>query len=193
MQEDLSDSRVEDHVIRNMKSKQKPHCKNEVTKQDELKKRVLQEPNTLFLIVHDEAHSAPGGNTLLNQFINDKEVCESSNVILLQVSATPYSLITKNSRIPDENKLPWFSRNDTSEYFGTKDFVQKTHELSCVESENLVPGTMVVDSQFERNVQRDSSFEKYLRNMYRKYLQNNTIRTRKSEKMTFFVLQDFMV
>ena len=165
-----------------MKSKSKSGRKNEEYKLTVLKKRVLQEKQTLFLIVHDEAHSAPGKDTLLNQFINDKDVSESPNIILLQVSATPYSLMTKNSRIPDTNHLPWFTKNDASEYFGTKDFVKRTQELDCAESDKLVPGAMVVDSQFEQNVQKDSAFEKYLTNMYKQCLENKTMRINKTEK-----------
>ena len=165
-----------------MKSKPKPNHKNEESKLNNLKKRILEEKQTLFLIVHDEAHAALTKDNLIDKFINAKELAEIPNIIFLQVSATPYSLITINSRIPEENRLPWFTTNDASEYFGTKDFVQTTQDLNCDESDNLVPGAMVVDYQFEQNVQQGSPFEKYLKGIYKKCLEDKTMRIDKSEK-----------
>ena len=129
----------------------------------DLKKRVITEEKTLFFIVHDEAHFAPVKFNLVDQFINDPEVSQSPNLILLQVSAPPYCLVTKNSRIPDENCLNWFSKEDASDYFGIKDFVKNTLELGEIESDELKEGTMRVDSTFEENITDKSDFEKYLK------------------------------
>ena len=115
VQTDLSDSRVEDHVIRNV------HGKHGTKQIADLKKRILEERrDTLFFIVHDEAHYAPLQNNLLDTFVNDQEISEAPNVILLQVSATPYCLVTKNTRIPAENRTNWFKTEDAGEYFGIK-------------------------------------------------------------------------
>ena len=115
VQTDLSNSRVDDHVIRSAKgqkgAKQIQHLKN----------RILEERHeTLFFIVHDEAHSAPSKGSLFNSFINDPQISEAPNFILLQVSATPYSLVTNNTRIPSENCTNWFRTDDAGEYFGIK-------------------------------------------------------------------------
>ena len=107
IQQDISYSHVEEHVIRNVKRKQikKKTLNYEEMKIETLKKRIKEEVKTLFFIVHDEAHFAPLKNSLLDQFLNNPIVTESRNVILLQVSATPYCLVTKNSRIPEKNIL----------------------------------------------------------------------------------------
>jgi len=38
-----------------------------------------------------------------DRFVNDKEMCLQSNLIVLNVSATPYCLFTLDSRVPDEH------------------------------------------------------------------------------------------
>ena len=81
----------------------------------------MQEKNeTLFCIVHDEAHFASLKNSLLDSFINDPEIAGAANVILLQVSATPYCLVTQNTRIPSSNVINWFKKNETGAYYGIK-------------------------------------------------------------------------
>ena len=51
IQQDLSNSRAEEHVIRNIESKEGK------TKIEDLRQRILKEKHdTLFFIVHDEAH-----------------------------------------------------------------------------------------------------------------------------------------
>ena len=142
----------------------------------DLKKRVLTEEKTLFFIVHDEAHFAPIQDNLVDGFINDPAIIQAPNVILLQVSATPYCLVTKNSRIPEENVVNWFSKNDASNYFGIKDFVQNTLQLGEMESDQLEEGTMRVDSTFEKNIEENSDFEKYLKELYKKCSEGKTVR-----------------
>ena len=137
IQQDISDSRVEDHVIRNIKMNRsnKTLRKNEEKKMSDVKTRVLTEEKTLFFIVHEKAHFAPIQDNLVDGFINDPAIIQAPNVILLQVSATPCCLVTKNSRIPEENVVNWFSKNDASNYFGIKDFVQNTLHLGEMESD----------------------------------------------------------
>ena len=102
IQEDISESRVEDHIIRNISTqKNKTDRKSEEVKLNDLKKRITtEEDETLFLVIHDEAHYSPIKGNLVDRFINDPTVSNANNLILLQVSATPYCLLTKNSRIP---------------------------------------------------------------------------------------------
>ena len=85
---------------------------SEAEKLNNLKKRIGEEAETIFFIVHDEAHYAPLKNNLVDSFIN--ETCLSSNVILLQVSATPYCLVTQNSKVPLKNRLDMFRFNCSS-------------------------------------------------------------------------------
>ena len=108
IQSDLGSSKVEEHVIRNAgKGSQKEVRKgSEAEKMNNLKRRIAEEAETIFFIVHDEAHYAPLKNNLVDSFIN--ETCMASNVILLQVSATPYCLVTQNSRVPKENRFDMF-------------------------------------------------------------------------------------
>ncbi|KAL9979248.1 hypothetical protein ACROYT_G016881 [Oculina patagonica] len=73
----------------------------------ELKKDVQERPETLFVIIADECHwgitkdkeeKKPSAHNL---FVN--EWCRENspqNVIVVQISATPYNLLTQNSRLP---------------------------------------------------------------------------------------------
>ena len=103
IQPDISTSAVDSHVIRNIKG-------SEENKIEILKERIIKEKeDTLFFIVHDEAHYAPIRNCLVDDFINHQKIAMAENVIILQVSATPYCLVTENSRVPRENQLNWFT------------------------------------------------------------------------------------
>ena len=68
---------------------------------ERLKVEVRDKPNTLFVIVADECHwGITQGEQAHNRLINDWNDEDHVNVIVLQVSATPYNLLTKNSRLP---------------------------------------------------------------------------------------------
>ena len=74
---------------------------------NDLLKDVKANPDTLYLIVADEAHSAITKETTKkkvaaanNTFVNSWNEEEHPNVIVLQVTATPFNLLTKKSRIP---------------------------------------------------------------------------------------------
>ena len=72
---------------------------------EQLKKEVLEKPKTLFIIIADECHwgitkdkdQKPSAHNL---FINNW--CEESprNVVVVQISATPFNLLTQDSRLP---------------------------------------------------------------------------------------------
>jgi len=56
--------------------------------------------NTLFVIVADESHWGyvqPGAH---DNFVNDAQLLEKDNLIVVQVSATPYNNLTMDSRVP---------------------------------------------------------------------------------------------
>ena len=110
IQPDLGSSRVEEHVIRNAARESQKGVKkgSEAEKMKILKKRISEETETLFFIVHDEAHYAPLKNKLLDKLVNDKAMRSARNVVLLQVSATPYCLVTKNSRVRHKNRLDMY-------------------------------------------------------------------------------------
>ena len=75
---------------------------------EELKKNVQENPKTLFVIIADECHwgitkdkeeNKPSAHNL---FVN--EWCKGNsphNVVVVQISATPFNLLTQNSRLPD--------------------------------------------------------------------------------------------
>ena len=70
----------------------------EAAKIEVLRRRIRKEQDTLFFIIHDEAHFAPIRHNLTDKLINGEEIISAKNVVLLQVSATPYCLLTTNSR-----------------------------------------------------------------------------------------------
>ena len=73
---------------------------------EELKQEVQEKPKTLFVIIADECHwgitkDKEKKYSAHNLFIN--EWCRGNsprNVIVVQISATPYNLLTQNSRLP---------------------------------------------------------------------------------------------
>jgi hypothetical protein len=97
-----------------------------------MEQRIKQEKDTLFLLIHDEAHyeaTRTDKDNAVNTFINSETVLNSSNVLTLLVSATPYNLVSKNTRIPAQNVVDWMKDEkdqDESEYFGLKKFVENS-------------------------------------------------------------------
>ncbi|PFX11991.1 uncharacterized protein LOC111318964 [Stylophora pistillata] len=74
---------------------------------DELKRDVQQKPRTLFVIVADECHwgitkdkgrKPSAHNLFINEWCKEKP---PKNVIVLQISATPFNLLTQNSRLAE--------------------------------------------------------------------------------------------
>ena len=73
---------------------------------EELKEEVQEKPKTLFVIIADECHwgitkDKEKKSSAHNLFIN--EWCRGNsprNVIVVQISATPFNLLTQNSRLP---------------------------------------------------------------------------------------------
>ena len=80
-----------------------------------MEKRITQEQDTLFLVVHDEAHyeatrdPTKKKETAVNTFMNSEIILKSKNVVTLLVSATPYNLVSTNSRIPKDNIIDWMT------------------------------------------------------------------------------------
>lgn len=68
----------------------------------EFKKRVKAKPHTLFLMIADECHWGANWKAPHDTYINDPELNAAENVIVLLVSATPYCLLTLDSRLPEK-------------------------------------------------------------------------------------------
>ena len=73
---------------------------------EQLKKEVQEKPKTLFIIIADECHwgitkDKDQKSSAHNLFIN--KWCEESprNVVVVQISATPFNLLTQDSRLPE--------------------------------------------------------------------------------------------
>lgn len=166
----MTRSQVQNHVIRlgtNAKKTEnstKNNARNKITlkmtesdKLHNLLNRIRCEDETLFLIVVDEAHWGTTLKSEFNQYFNVDDISTRKNVMILQVSATPYSLVTKNSRVPDSNKVDWFTREDNENmYYGIKDFIAATenHVPNPEEgSERL--GSLCFDEELERLIDDD--------------------------------------
>jgi len=70
----------------------------------QLKKEAKDNPKKLFLIVADEAHwgVTAGVNCGNKVFVNDWSDVDYPNVFVLQVTATPWTLLTENSKLDRE-------------------------------------------------------------------------------------------
>ena len=91
-------SQVEDHVVRNTGKTKGEKLGIEAVKIEVLRQRIKTEQDTLFFIIQDEAHYAPVKHNMTDRLINSEEIISARNVVLLQVSATPYCLLTRNTR-----------------------------------------------------------------------------------------------
>ncbi|OCT74654.1 hypothetical protein XELAEV_18033641mg [Xenopus laevis] len=108
---------------------------------DAFMKRVKQNPYTLFVLVHDNCHvdvtsctsgTLPHGEpavSLSDRIINSREVQESQNLIVLQVSSFPYALQTQQSKISPCNEVHWIQADTAEEvtseqklYFGINEY-----------------------------------------------------------------------
>ena len=113
-----------------------------------LMERIRMEPKTLFLIIQDEAHYEMVKGKAADLFTNSDYIRLGENVLTLYVSATPYSIFTKESQVPIQNEI----RMDTAIESGTK--VYYGMAKYCVNSGQWGPGKMTNDSDFENHVER---------------------------------------
>ena len=60
----------------------------------------VENKNTLFVIVADESHWGYVKPAAHNDFVNDPRLLEKDNLIVVQVSATPYNNLTMDSCVP---------------------------------------------------------------------------------------------
>uniref|UniRef100_A0A8C8SJB7 GREB1 like retinoic acid receptor coactivator n=1 Tax=Pelusios castaneus TaxID=367368 RepID=A0A8C8SJB7_9SAUR len=111
------------------------------TKFEVFMKRVKQNPYTLFVLVHDNAHvdltsaissslsHGEPSHGLADRVINCREVTEAFNLLVLQVSSFPYILQTQQSRINSNNEVHWIQFDNVEEmgreeklYFGLNEY-----------------------------------------------------------------------
>uniref|UniRef100_A0A8C4UPK1 GREB1 like retinoic acid receptor coactivator n=1 Tax=Falco tinnunculus TaxID=100819 RepID=A0A8C4UPK1_FALTI len=115
---------------------------NEIqTKFEVFMRKVKQNPYTLFVLVHDNAHvdltsaissslsHGEPSHGLADRVINCREVLEAFNLLVLQVSSFPYALQTQQSRISSSNEVHWIqfdTVDDTASedklYFGLNEY-----------------------------------------------------------------------
>lgn len=115
---------------------------NEIqSKFDLFMRRVKQNPYTLFVLVHDNAHvdltsaisssltHGEPSHGLADRVINCREVLEAFNLLVLQVSSFPYALQTLQSRISSSNEVHWIQFGNMEElsrdeklYFGLNEY-----------------------------------------------------------------------
>ena len=65
------------------------------------KARATMKKHTLFVVIADECHWGAIKDKAHDTYINDPELLNLSNVVTLPVSATPYCLLTLDSRLPE--------------------------------------------------------------------------------------------
>eukprot|EP00953_Heterococcus_sp_UTEX-ZZ885_P004469 2922-Heterococcus_DN1.PRE.3 len=78
------------------------------------KQQILNEPNTLGLLIDDEPHWGPTDGGAQSKFINDPELCACPNFAELLVSATGYNCLTQQSRIDPDNVINWYVDADAA-------------------------------------------------------------------------------
>ncbi|XP_075682477.1 GREB1-like protein [Rhinoderma darwinii] len=110
---------------------------------DVFMRKVKQNPYTLFVLIHDNSHvdltsvlsgTLPHGDPsqgLSDRVINGSEIQEAMNLIVLQVSAFPYTLQTQQSKINSSNEVHWImsdlvedAANEDKLYFGINEYSQ---------------------------------------------------------------------
>ncbi|XP_025018955.1 protein GREB1 isoform X4 [Python bivittatus] len=106
----------------------------------------LQNPHTLFVLIHDHAHrdlasavhslypqSDPAVG-LVDRLLNCREVKEAPNIVTLHVTSFPYALQTQYTRISPYNEIHWPSLynngmelyHESKKYYGLHEFIEST-------------------------------------------------------------------
>ena len=86
----------------------------------QLRQEVQEKPKTLFIIIADECHwgitkdkdqKPSAHNLFINEWCKDKS---PRNVVVVQISATPFNLLTQNSRLPEVRCLLLYDKVSTT-------------------------------------------------------------------------------
>uniref|UniRef100_A0A8C9SI56 GREB1 like retinoic acid receptor coactivator n=1 Tax=Scleropages formosus TaxID=113540 RepID=A0A8C9SI56_SCLFO len=125
-------------------------------KMEAFMKKVKQNPYTLFVLIHDNAHidltSALSGSIahgelqgLADRVVNCQEVLDAVNLLVLQVSSFPFTLQTRQSRIDIHNEVHWSRLGCLLLYFGLSDY-------SCSLQWGVASPILRWDDSFEKMV-----------------------------------------
>ncbi|XP_069462058.1 protein GREB1 isoform X2 [Ambystoma mexicanum] len=108
--------------------------------------RSMQNPHTLFLLIHDHAHWDLGSAInspyphadfsvgLVDRLLNCREVKEAPNIVSLHVTSFPYALQTQYTHVSPYNEIHWppsYSHGvdlyqESKKYFGLSEFIEST-------------------------------------------------------------------
>ncbi|XP_066453282.1 protein GREB1 [Eleutherodactylus coqui] len=108
--------------------------------------KAMQNPHTLFVVVHDHAHwdltsslyspypQKEASFGLVDRLLNCRELIDLANVLLLHVTSCPYALQTQNTRISPYNEIHWPSSYshgmelypENRKYFGLSQYIEST-------------------------------------------------------------------
>ncbi|NXG73986.1 GREB1 protein, partial [Baryphthengus martii] len=136
--EHLTKQRVEQYV---MKLDAEAQIKFKVFLQNS-----MQNPHTLFVLIHDHAHwdlmsamhslypQTDVSTGLVDRLLNCREVKEAPNIVILHVTSFPYALQTQHTHISPYNEIHWPSSysngvdlyHENKKYFGLSEFVEST-------------------------------------------------------------------
>ncbi|XP_056669470.1 protein GREB1 isoform X7 [Monodelphis domestica] len=106
----------------------------------------LQNPHTLFVLIHDHAHwdlvsavhnlypQTEPAVGLVDRLLNCREVKEAPNIVTLHVTSFPYALQTQHTLISPYNEIHWpasYSNGmdlyqENKKYFGLSEFIEST-------------------------------------------------------------------
>jgi hypothetical protein len=118
-----------------------------------MKRRMEAEPDTLFLLIQDEAHYEATQGGAADEYINNGTVRSNGNVLTLLVSATPYNLLTTDSQIVPENEVKWLPENEGDNYYGMERYCEQTKRNEEEEETNGSfspgPGCITKDTAFD--------------------------------------------
>ena len=151
-----SRTHIHDHVIRlgtgAKDGGEKKKVRNEMEKFNAMVDKIKRNRDCLFLVVIDEAHFGVNETSEFTSFFNQTNFDNMhENVITLQVSATPYTMMTQYTRIPESNVINWLSEGeDEGNYYGIKSYYETV--TTRPNMSNSLAGQILVDSEYESMV-----------------------------------------
>uniref|UniRef100_A0A8D0GT40 GREB1 like retinoic acid receptor coactivator n=1 Tax=Sphenodon punctatus TaxID=8508 RepID=A0A8D0GT40_SPHPU len=147
---------------------------NEIqTKLEVFMRRVKQNPYTLFVLVHDNAHvdltssissslsHGEPSHGLADRVINCREVLEAFNLLVLQVSSFPYALQTQQTRISSTNEVHWVQFDNMDEVGREEKLYFVLNEYSKSLQWGITSPLLRCDETFEKMV--NTLLERYPR------------------------------
>ncbi|KAI6071671.1 Protein GREB1 isoform X2 [Aix galericulata] len=127
----------------------------------------MQNPHTLFVLIHDHAHwdlmsamhslypQTDLSTGLVDRLLNCREVKEAPNIVTLHVTSFPYALQTQHTHISPYNEIHWPSSysngvdlyHENKKYFGLSEFIESTlsgHSIPLLRLHSAVIRTFVL-------------------------------------------------